>query len=220
MQHLLPPVTPNTLDSQSHPVVERRCPAFYTAAETSKMLRLDESTLHRHLRNGTFPGVKIGGRYVVPHAVLERLISDVLATGRCVDLAEWTERWQVESVQPPLAPLTPTGIVLPQLAVVKGEPARGPLPRTEPSLRDRYAALDNHHPGQSAALYRVRGEDRRCLHPPPTEEVRSDGRAVDRAGEGTAASVAGRGVGLGDPPHSRRHRVQGLRRSGRAVHLD
>lgn len=96
MQHLLPPVTPNTLDSQSHPVVERRCPAFYTAAETSKMLRLDESTLHRHLRNGTFPGVKIGGRYVVPHAVLERLISDVLATGRCVDLAEWTERWQVE----------------------------------------------------------------------------------------------------------------------------
>jgi hypothetical protein len=60
------------------------------------MLRLDESTLYRHLRNGTFPGVKIGGRYVVPHAVLERLISDVLATGRCVDLAEWTERWQVE----------------------------------------------------------------------------------------------------------------------------
>jgi hypothetical protein len=96
MQHLLPPVTPNTLDSQSHPVIERRCPAFYTAAETSKMLRLDESTLYRHLRNGTFPGVKIGGRYVVPHAVLERLISDVLATGRCVDLAEWTERWQVE----------------------------------------------------------------------------------------------------------------------------
>jgi hypothetical protein len=96
MQHLLPPVTPNTLDSQSHPVVERHCPAFYTAAETSKMLRLDESTLYRHLRNGTFPGVKIGGRYVVPHAVLERLISDVLATGRCVDLAEWTEQWQVK----------------------------------------------------------------------------------------------------------------------------
>ncbi|MGH3628604.1 MAG: helix-turn-helix domain-containing protein [Sciscionella sp.] len=73
-----------------------RRPVFYTAAETSKIVRLDESTLYRHLRNGTFPGIKIGGRYVVPQVVLELLISDVLATGRCVDLAEWTERWRSE----------------------------------------------------------------------------------------------------------------------------
>ena len=71
-------------------------PEFYTAAETSRILRMDESTLYRHLRQGTFPGVKIGGRYVVPHAVLERLIADVIATGRCVDLAVWTERWRAE----------------------------------------------------------------------------------------------------------------------------
>lgn len=96
MQHLSPSAEPILVDSPSRPAIEHSCPAFYTAAETSKMLRLDESTLYRHLRSGTFPGVKIGGRYVVPHAVLERLISDVLATGRCVDLAEWTERWQVE----------------------------------------------------------------------------------------------------------------------------
>jgi hypothetical protein len=57
----------------------------------------------------------------------------------------------------PRAPLTLAGIVLPRPAAVKGEPVRGPLPRTEPSLRDRSAALDNHHPGQRAALYRVRG---------------------------------------------------------------
>ena len=54
------------------------------------ILRLDESTLYRHLRNGTFPGLKIGGRYVVPGAVIERLVDDVLATGRCVDLGDWT----------------------------------------------------------------------------------------------------------------------------------
>ncbi len=96
MQHLSEPVVPILPDCQSPRVLERRCPAFYTAAETSEILRLDESTLYRHLRNGTFPGIKIGGRYVVPHAVLERLISDVLATGRCVDLAEWTERWRAE----------------------------------------------------------------------------------------------------------------------------
>jgi hypothetical protein len=79
-------------DGRARDVLEPRRPVFYTAAETSKIVRLDESTLYRHLRNGTFPGVKIGGRYVVPQAVLERLISDVLATGRCVDLADWTEQ--------------------------------------------------------------------------------------------------------------------------------
>src|SRR4051812_46928052 len=73
-------------------------PSFYTAAETAEILRLDESTLYRHLRNGTFPGLKIGGRYVVPGAVIERLVDDVLATGRCVDLGDWTQQWRHEQV--------------------------------------------------------------------------------------------------------------------------
>ena len=73
-------------------------PAFYTAAETAAMLRLDESTLYRHLRKGSFPGLKIGGRYVVPGVVLERLVDDVLVTGRCVDLGCWTEQWRDEQI--------------------------------------------------------------------------------------------------------------------------
>ncbi|MBN9759363.1 hypothetical protein Ae406Ps2_3570c [Pseudonocardia sp. Ae406_Ps2] len=73
-------------------------PAFYTAAETAAMLRLDESTLYRHLRRGTFPGLKIGGRYVVPGAVLERLVADILTTGRCIDLGSWTEQWRHDQV--------------------------------------------------------------------------------------------------------------------------
>lgn len=68
---------------------------FLTAVEASELFRLDESTMYRHLRAGTFPGVKIGGRYVVPRAVIEQLIADVLATGRCVDLGRWTEQWRV-----------------------------------------------------------------------------------------------------------------------------
>jgi hypothetical protein len=39
-----------------------------------------------------------------------------------------------------------------------GDPSGLRPPRTEPSLRDRCAALDSHHPGQRAALYRVRGK--------------------------------------------------------------
>lgn len=98
MQHLPGPVakpaSPPSQSPASRP--EHRRPVFYTAAETSEILRLDESTLYRHLRNGTFPGVKIGGRYVVPQIVLERLIADVLATGRCLDLGKWTARWRAE----------------------------------------------------------------------------------------------------------------------------
>ena len=81
----------------SSPQAARR-PSFYTAAETAEILRLDESTLYRHLRNGTFPGLKIGGRYVVPGAVIERLVDDVLATGRCVDLGDWTQQWRHDQI--------------------------------------------------------------------------------------------------------------------------
>jgi excisionase family DNA binding protein len=83
--------------AQDNPTPANR-PAFYTATETAEILRLDESTLYRHLRNGTFPGLKIGGRYVVPGAVLDHLIADVLATGRCVDLGGWTEQWRHEQL--------------------------------------------------------------------------------------------------------------------------
>lgn len=96
MQDRPQPAVPWPSPSYPPQMPERRRPAFYTAAETSKIVRLDESTLYRHLRNGTFPGVKIGGRYVVPEVVLERLIADVLATGRCIDLAKWTEQWRAE----------------------------------------------------------------------------------------------------------------------------
>jgi excisionase family DNA binding protein len=87
-------------------------PFFYTASEIAEMLRLDESTLYRHLRSGTFPGLKIGGRYVVPGAVLDRLIADVLVTGRCVDLGDWTERWRHEQIAA-LARITAGDVELP-----------------------------------------------------------------------------------------------------------
>lgn len=80
------------------PRTESPRPSFYTASETAEILRLDESTLYRHLRKGTFPGLKIGGRYVVPGVVLERLIADVLLTGRCVDTSGWTEQWRNDQV--------------------------------------------------------------------------------------------------------------------------
>lgn len=82
-------------------------PPFYTAAEVARLFRLDESTLYRHLRAGNFPGLKVGGRYVVPREVVDRLIADILHTGRCVDLGSWTERWRERS-SPLLSPTSLT----------------------------------------------------------------------------------------------------------------
>lgn len=71
-------------------------PTFYNVAETAELLRLDQSTLYRHLRSGRFPAVKIGGRYVVPRVVVERLIAEVLEVGRCVDIASWSTAWRTD----------------------------------------------------------------------------------------------------------------------------
>ncbi|TNC20891.1 helix-turn-helix domain-containing protein [Amycolatopsis alkalitolerans] len=73
-------------------------PTFYNVAETAELLRLDQSTMYRHLRSGKFPAVKIGGRYVVPRVVVERLIAEVLAAGRCVDVADWSDAWRSGAV--------------------------------------------------------------------------------------------------------------------------
>jgi excisionase family DNA binding protein len=74
----------------------RRQRPFLNVKEAAMELRLDESTLYRHLREGRFPGVKVGGRYLVPAAVIEALVADAMAAGRCVDIEEWAARWRDE----------------------------------------------------------------------------------------------------------------------------
>ena len=80
--------TPNTTGGGS-----RRRP-FLNVREAARELRLDESTLYRHLREGRFPGVKVGGRYLVPAAVIEELATGAMDAGHCVDIDEWTARWR------------------------------------------------------------------------------------------------------------------------------
>src|SRR5258708_33304369 len=67
---------------------------FLTVKEAARQLRLDESTLYRHLREGRFPGVKVGGRYLVPAALIEELAADAMDAGHCVDVDEWAARWR------------------------------------------------------------------------------------------------------------------------------
>ena len=69
-------------------------PAFYTVEEVAEVLRVDPVTIYRAIRAGEFPAVKIRKRYVVPQKAIELLVEDVMATGGCVDTAEWTTAWR------------------------------------------------------------------------------------------------------------------------------
>ena len=98
--------------TRTSPVGERPDPSgrrrpFLTVKEAAGELRLDESTLYRHLREGRFPGVKVGGRYLVPAAVIEELAAGAMDAGHCVDIGEWTGRWREQRAAAALATGSP-----------------------------------------------------------------------------------------------------------------
>ena len=62
-------------------------PAFYTVAETARLLRVDPATIYRAIRDDAFPAVRVRSRYVVPAAAVERMAAEAAETGACVDVA-------------------------------------------------------------------------------------------------------------------------------------
>lgn len=71
----------NTMSTNS----ESARPAFYTVKEAAAILRIGASTLYRIIREGDFPAVRLRSRYVVPAAVLDRILADVAESGGLVD---------------------------------------------------------------------------------------------------------------------------------------
>src|SRR3954463_2567942 len=77
-------------------VVQARGSRFLLVGEAAEIMRMDDSTLYRHLREGRFPAVKVGGRYLVPAAAVEQMVEDALVSGQCVVVAQWAARWREE----------------------------------------------------------------------------------------------------------------------------
>jgi excisionase family DNA binding protein len=75
------------LDSLVNDHIQNAVPAFYTVRETARILRVGASTLYRAVREGAFPAIRLRGRYVIPAATLDKLMSEALATGSTVDPA-------------------------------------------------------------------------------------------------------------------------------------
>jgi excisionase family DNA binding protein len=62
-------------------------PAFYTVREAARILRVDSSTLYRAIREDAFPAIQVRTRYIVPAAVLDKLIAEAEQFGGRVDPA-------------------------------------------------------------------------------------------------------------------------------------
>lgn len=76
---------------------------FLLVHEAAQIMRMDDSTLYRHLRGGRFPAVKVGGRYLVPAAAVEQMAQEALATGQCIVVEQWAIRWREERAAEALA---------------------------------------------------------------------------------------------------------------------
>ena len=63
-------------------------PAFYTVHEAAKILRCNPNTLYRAIHDDAFPAVRIRGRFVVPAAAVDRLATEAIESGGCVDVAK------------------------------------------------------------------------------------------------------------------------------------
>ena len=76
---------------------------FLLVREAAEIMRMDESTLYRHLRAGRFPAVKVGGRYLVPAAAVTQMADEALASGQCVVVEQWAIRWREQRAAEALA---------------------------------------------------------------------------------------------------------------------
>ncbi len=99
-QESIPPARMQSAGLRPGPV-GRGKPMFYTVEEVADLLRVDPVTIYRAIRSAEFPAVKVRKRYVVPARAIDMLVDDVVASGRCIDTADWTAGWR-DSVGAPV----------------------------------------------------------------------------------------------------------------------
>lgn len=71
---------------------EKQKKLFLTVAEAAKVLRVDQATIYRSIREDAFPAVRLRTRYVVPAAAIEQMIARVMESGGVLDIAEMTRQ--------------------------------------------------------------------------------------------------------------------------------
>jgi excisionase family DNA binding protein len=86
----------NALQKRAHGV------PTYSVPEAAALLSISQEYLYRLVKAGGFPAVqmRIGenqGRYVIPAKAVEQLLDHASDANTCVDLGDWTQRWQANT---------------------------------------------------------------------------------------------------------------------------
>jgi excisionase family DNA binding protein len=66
-----------------HPPAER--PAFYSIADTARILGMSEATLYRAIADGQFPAVRIRGRVIIPAKAIDAITDSALDAAGVAD---------------------------------------------------------------------------------------------------------------------------------------
>jgi excisionase family DNA binding protein len=64
-------------------------PAFYSVAETARVLGMCEMTLYRAIAAGQFPAIRIRSRVIVPVRAIQAMVDAAVGSGGLVDAATW-----------------------------------------------------------------------------------------------------------------------------------
>lgn len=64
-----------------------------TVSEAAKELRRSPEYLRCGLREGRFPGSRLGRAYLMPRAFIQGFVRDVLSVGRPISFEEYATRW-------------------------------------------------------------------------------------------------------------------------------
>ena len=71
----------------------------YSVPEAAALLSISQEYLYRLIQAGGFPVLRMRlrgnqGRYVVSAEAIEKLLNDASSASSCLDVGEWTKRWQ------------------------------------------------------------------------------------------------------------------------------
>lgn len=62
---------------------------FYSIATAAELFGTSVATLYRAIRSGSFPAIKIRGRYVIPAQAIDAMEREALTTGGLVDASAY-----------------------------------------------------------------------------------------------------------------------------------
>lgn len=68
-----------------------------TVSEAAKKLRRSPEYLRCGLREGRFPGSRLGRTYLMPSAFIQGFVRDVLSVGRPISFEDYAAEWRAKN---------------------------------------------------------------------------------------------------------------------------